>query len=99
MTYTLEVSELAEADLAHAINWYNRIRPGLAADLVLCLDEAIDRILRNPYLYAKVFLDVRRAMVRRFPYGVLYRVTLTHIKIEAFFPHRMDLAALPRRIA
>lgn len=98
MTYTLEVSQLAEADLAHAVNWYNRIRPGLAADFVLCLDEAIDRILHNPYLYAKVFLDVRRTIVRRFPYGVLYRVTLSHIKIEAFFPHSMDPTALPRRL-
>ncbi len=99
MSYTLEVSDLAEADFADAVTWYARIRPGLAADFVLCVDEAVDRIMHNPRAYAPLFLTVRRAVLRRFPYGVIYRVTDTHVKIEAFFPDKMDPAALSRRLA
>src|SRR5262249_778874 len=99
MTFTLEVSDLAESDLADAVDWYSRIRPGLAADFVLCLDEAIDRIMHNPYLYATLHRDVRRAIVRRFPFGVIYRVTYSHIKIEGFFPDSMDPVAVRDRLA
>jgi plasmid stabilization system protein ParE len=99
MNYILEVSQLAEADFADAVRWYGRIRPGLAADFVLCVDEALDRIMHNPYVYAPLFLTVRRAVLRRFPYGVIYRVIDTHVKIEAFFPDKMDPNALQRRLA
>jgi plasmid stabilization system protein ParE len=99
MSYTLEVSDLAEADFADAVNWYGHIRPSLAADFVLCLDEAIDRILHNPFLYQILFLDVRRALVRRFPYGIIYRVTASQVKIEAFFPDNMAPTAMRHRLA
>ena len=99
MNYSLEVSELAEADLAVAVNWYSRIRLGLAADFLLCVDEAIDRIMGDPFAYAPLYHSVRRALVHRFPYGVIYRLTSTHVKIEAFFPDRMDPAALLRRLS
>jgi plasmid stabilization system protein ParE len=98
MSYILEVSELAEADFAHAVRWYGQIRSGLAADFVLCIDEAVDRIMHNPLAYAAFFLDTRRAVVRRFPYGVIYRVCDTRVKIEAFFPDKMDPTALQRRL-
>jgi hypothetical protein len=99
MNYSLEVSALAEADLAVAVHWYSRIRLGLAADFMLCVDEAIDRIMHDPFAYAPLFRNVRRALVRRFPYGVIYRITGTHVKIEAFFPDRMDPTALVRRLS
>ncbi len=99
MSFTLEVSELAEADFADAVRWYGRIRYGLAADFVLCVDATVDRIMHNPHAYSPLFLNVRRALVRRFPYGVIYRVTDTLVKIEAFFPDKMDPAALYHRLA
>jgi len=99
MSYTLEVSDLAEADFADAVTWYGRIRSGLAADFVLCVDEALDRIMHNPHAYAPLFLSCRRAIVRRFPYGAIYRVTDTHVKIEAFFPDKMDPTTLYRRLS
>jgi len=99
MRYILEVSELAEADFADAVRWYGQIRSGLTADFTLCIDEAVDRIMHNPHAYAPVFLNVRRAVVRRFPFGVIYRVSDTHVKIEAFFPDKMDPTALYRRLA
>jgi hypothetical protein len=70
----------------------------LVADFVLCLDEAIDRIMYNPHLYAVLFLDVRRAVVRRFPYSVIYRITDSHVTIEAFFLNSMDPTALRTRL-
>jgi toxin ParE1/3/4 len=98
MSHTLEVSAPAADDLAHAIDWYGRIRSGLAADFVLCVEEAIDRITQNPHAYPTVFRNVRRALIHRFPYGVIYRVSNSHIQVEAFFPDSKDPRALRRRL-
>ncbi len=88
MTYILEVSELAEADFAHAVRWYGQIRSGLAPDFVLCVDEAVDRIMHNPLAYAPFFLNTRRAVVRRFPYGVIYRVCDTRSQNRGVLPRQ-----------
>ena len=61
MNYTLDFSDFAEADLAEAAKWYNRIRPGLTADLLLCVEEALDRICDNPQAFPAVGSGVQRA--------------------------------------
>jgi len=60
----------AEADLMEARDWYEQQRVGLGTRFVLCVDETLERIARTPTLYAVVYRDVRRAVIRRFPYVV-----------------------------
>lgn len=98
MTYTLEVSAPAEADLADAMAWYARIRPVLAADFLLCVEEALDRIADNPHAFPAVLPAVRRAVIHRFPYGIAYRIKHRQIFVEAIFPDRDDPLALRRRV-
>jgi toxin ParE1/3/4 len=62
----------AEADLAEAYRWYEGQREGLGADFALCIEETLDKIRRSPEIYPKVYRHLRRAFVRRFPYGVFY---------------------------
>ena len=64
----------AEADLVHARNWYERQREGLGAAFLLCVEEVLVRIGRTPEMYTAVYHDVRRALTRRFPYAVYYRI-------------------------
>ena len=99
MTRILLVSALAESDLAHAGDWYNRIRPGLGDDLVLCVEHALGRILENPEAFIVVLPGVRRALIRRFPYGVFFRVRQQRVEIEAVFHLRADPSFLVERLA
>lgn len=99
MTTTLVVSALAEADLSDAVDWYNHIRPGLGDDLALCVEYALDQILEHPGAFPVVRPNVRRILVRRFPFGVFYRVRRHRIEVEALFPLRADLARLGDRFA
>lgn len=64
----------AEADLANARDWYERQRAGLGAEFLLCVEEVLERIGRTPEMYMVVHHDVRRALTRRFPYAVYYRI-------------------------
>jgi plasmid stabilization system protein ParE len=90
MAYTLHVSHLAEADLAEAIEWYEQIRPDLGASLASSIEEAINRILDNPQAFATILPEVRRALVRRFPYAVIFRIRQDRVEVEAIFHGRKD---------
>lgn len=92
MTRILVVSATAESDLAEATAFYHRIRPGLGDHFVLCVEHALDRILEHPQAFPMVLPDVRRTLVRRFPYGVFFRVRRQRIEVEAVFHLRTDPA-------
>jgi hypothetical protein len=62
----------AEVELHEALQWYGRQRKGLEAEFMLCVDEALQRISRNPELYPVVHRNARRVIVRRFPFVVIY---------------------------
>ncbi len=88
MTYVLMVRPEAEADLAEAKRWYEDRRGGLGADLVLCVEEALEKIRRSPEIFPVVHKDVRSVTVRRFPYGIFYRIVGRHISVLGVFHAR-----------
>lgn len=85
MTRSLIVRPEAESDLSEAYAWYEDRLTGLGSDFLLCVDAVMHSILRNPEMYALVYKDVRRALVRRFPYGVFYVVGESQLTVLAVF--------------
>jgi toxin ParE1/3/4 len=86
----LIISREAEADLAEAKEWYERQGAGLGRRLLRCVEEALDRIRLLPESYREVVPGVRRAMVRRFPYGVYYRFEHDTITVIAIYHFKRD---------
>jgi plasmid stabilization system protein ParE len=62
----------AALDIAEAAGWYESQRPGLGIEFILEADAAISRASENPQHYNCVHEDVRRVLMRRFPYGVYF---------------------------
>ncbi|WP_082926117.1 type II toxin-antitoxin system RelE/ParE family toxin [Halomonas sp. G11] len=62
----------AEAELAESTEYYEDIEPGLGWDFALEVYSAIERAHRHPEAWTLLEGDIRRSLVRRFPYGVLY---------------------------
>ena len=63
----------AEADLAEAYQWYEQQVRDLGGEFLLCVDAVMASIERNPQLYPVVYKGIiRRALMRRFPYGVFF---------------------------
>ena len=75
----------ALAELTGAWAWYEDQRPGLGDDFRACVDEAIASISLDPLVHSVVGANVRRGLVRRFPYGVFYLVEPDHIEVLAVF--------------
>lgn len=88
MSYSLEITAAAEADLREAIAWYEQARKGLGDDFLLCVDEALARILRYPLSCQPVKGDVRRLLIHRFPYGIFFRIRDNRISVTAVFHSR-----------
>jgi plasmid stabilization system protein ParE len=86
----LIVNPEAEADLADAKVWYDAQRPGLGDEFLDGAREVFDRLRRMPHLYGKVFQDLRLALIRRFPYAVIYRVDDDQITVVAVYHNRRD---------
>jgi len=64
----------AEADIEDAATWYDRQRKGLGQEFLDDVLVALDTISENPNIYPVVYRQSRRAVVRRFPFGIFYRV-------------------------
>jgi plasmid stabilization system protein ParE len=73
----------AEFDEAH--DWYEDQEPGLGDRFSEHVQEVLDRIAANPELHQVVHKDIRRGIVRDFPYTVYYRVLLDEIRVIAVF--------------
>lgn len=98
MTYRLIIRPEAEAELAEAFDWYECRVPGLGADFLVAVDEAIDSLLSHPLQHPVIYRTIRRALLRRFPYQVLYLVEAEAISIIAFFHAARDPEQWQERI-
>ncbi len=73
----------AEAEMAQAAAWYESQQPDLGKRFLAEIQDAVNRILLHPELYALVENDVRLCRVRTFPFGLLFRIRPDFIAIMA----------------
>jgi len=98
MKYEVVIWPEAEEDLREAKAWYERCREGLGDEFLSCIEETIESIRCTPFLYGVVYKDVRRALVRRFPYGIFYRVAKDRVVVLAVFHASRDPRSWQRRV-
>jgi toxin ParE1/3/4 len=98
MTLPLLITSEAEEDLADAKAWYQRQRSGLGMQFVLCVEATFEQIRRTPEAGTQVAPGVRRVVVRRFPYGVYYRIDPDQIAILAVYHSKRDPRGWQSRI-
>ena len=70
----LIVRPAAAADVEEAFSCYEQQRPGLGEEFLDAVDAALREILRYPLRQAVIFRDMRRLLLKRFPYALFYRV-------------------------
>jgi plasmid stabilization system protein ParE len=97
MNYVLVFRPEVREELNEAYTWYDNQQPGLGDEFLDCVDEMLNRICQMPESYAVVYRDVRRAVVRRFPYAVYYRIVSSRVIVTAIFHARRDPKAWQTR--
>ncbi len=94
---TVRLHPEAEGEFRDAVVWYEHQRLGLGAEFILCIDEAMERIHRNPEAYPKVYKSFRRIVVRRFPFALFYEYSGTVLRVLAVFHSKRDPSRWKKR--
>lgn len=95
MSLALVVRPSAKRDIAEADAYYAQYSK--ADGFIDALDQAFMQIADRPLMYPLVYADVRRALVRRFPYSVFFVIERERVVVLAVHHQRRDPASRPRR--
>jgi toxin ParE1/3/4 len=77
----------AETELIEAAQFYERRVPTLGSQFLDAAEHAALIVQEAPERWSIIEADVRRYLMRRFPYAIYYRVLPDHLRILAFKHH------------
>lgn len=64
----------AEVEFTEAMDYYKGCEPGLGYDFSIEVFTSIQNIVNYPTAWPVIEEDVRRCLVNRFPYGIIYSI-------------------------
>ena len=90
MSLHVRIQHEGRRKIIAALRWYEEQREGLGLEFLLALEATLERAHRLPLGYESVAKRTRKALVRRFPYVVLFAVEPEGIVVTAVFDCRRD---------
>ena len=93
MTAQLVWHPAAADEFVSAVAWYEQQRPGLGSEFAASCRSALAVIRDQPHAFRRVHGDIRRVILRRFPYAIFYRSREAELLVIAVMHERRD----PRR--
>ena len=85
MSRNLVFRQQARREFEAAGDWYEREQPGLGQAFLAEVDQVLRKVVGNPGSFPEVMNGVRKAVVRRFPYCLHFRVRGETIVVLAVF--------------
>jgi plasmid stabilization system protein ParE len=80
-------------EISQAAAWYEGRAAGLSAEFLRAVDATLASLQRNPRQYPVIHNTLRRALLRRFPYSLIYTASDDEVVVVACAHGRQD----PRR--
>ena len=90
MTFTVQFEASAKNDLLAAFEWYEARQSGLGDEFLRSIAAIEESLARNPHRYPVANDPYRSAKVRKFPYGLHYRIIGTRVSILACLHFRQS---------
>ena len=75
------LGEAAKVELENAIEWYELQNEGLGGRFAQAIDITVKRIALYPEISSTLVKEIRRAIVKGFPYGIIYSIKDEYIEI------------------
>lgn len=97
MTYQVIVRPEAAREIQEAFDWYEGRGEGLGLEFLRAADACLSGVHRNPSAFQPVHEDVRRALLRKFPYALFYILRDDTIIVIACFHVKRSPADWQRR--
>src|SRR3989344_22573 len=73
----------AQSEVDDAVAWYNSQSRGLGIQFLDDIDRAIRRIAAYPFSSVEIEQGLRRCLLPRFPYGIIYGIDSETIIVVA----------------
>jgi plasmid stabilization system protein ParE len=97
VTYRVIFTQAARAELIEAQDWYEREAPGLGRRLRQAIDALAERMSNGPRQFPVLYKNVRRALLRRFPYALFFVIDDDTLLVIACFHASRDPSHWHRR--
>jgi len=68
--YKIEITETAYFQIDHAYQWYEIKKAGLGQLFFISIMDCIKLLVNNPFIFALVYKEIRRALPKKFPYFI-----------------------------
>jgi plasmid stabilization system protein ParE len=80
----------AQAEFDEGYDFYEGRRSGLGERFADAVQVTLERIAELPQLHSVMFGNVRKAVLKGFPYSVYYRVETSQVRVLAVFHTSRD---------
>lgn len=78
-------SPAARTEFFEAADWYEAHGPGLGVRFSSDVDALVSRIEERPHQFPRIRQEIRRAVLRKFPYALYFRITPQVVQVIACF--------------
>lgn len=96
--YSVRFSQTARRELIDAQDWYEGEAPGLGRRFRAAIHALTERMSANPLQFPVVYKNARRALLRRFPYSLLFVMEDDSLLVIACFHASRDPSHWQKRI-
>ena len=94
----VKLLQSAKADVVAAFRWYEGEQVGLGESFRRCVEAVLGSIARRPEAHPAITDRLRRAVVRRYPYIVVYEFDDTQVVVHAVFHTSQNPSKLRGRL-
>lgn len=100
MKYTISILSEAQIDIDMTVLWYELKLQGLGDTYFQVLDKSIQFISSHPYASQEIYKGIRRLVIKKFPYGVYYKIlpNKSEIQIIAVIHFNRNAKTIRKRI-
>lgn len=78
----------ATREVVEAAQFYEGRSPGLGEQFLIQVDEAAQALLRDPYRWPALDAGIHRIMLKRFPFGIYFRILDDTVRVLTVKHHR-----------
>lgn len=93
----IKISPFAEIDILESIDFYECKRSGLGDEFLEEINLIIKAIVTNPQIFPAEYQDFQTALLKRFPFKVIFIIEDNICYIIAVFHHKRNPGDLNHR--
>ena len=98
-SFQLRIHPFAELEIKHAKEWYNGKSNNLGNEFFTEVEKTISQLLNIPKQFSTIKKNIRKAVVKRFPFCIFYIAGANTVDLYAVFHNSRNPQVWEKRIS